>query len=828
MPTHRTGTPQISVIIPTCQRPEDLQDALKSIARQNIQGAGWETLVIDNDPCSKTVEVVDSFSTQIPNLKYVVEAEPGLLAARHAGMRHANADLLLYADDDIVASPDWVASVLKGFYQHDASIVGGSNLPLYGCPPPDWLDSLWVQDKDVEMLYQYSILKMRKDVPTPGIAWGCNFAIKKKALLAAGGFHPDGCPWNLVHSRSSGETHIYETVLRQGGTSLLMPGATVQHKVSKSRLTLQYLWKRGVAEGATAAATLLRTHGFRKGSFPGGSGAHAVFAKGFVTGFLFQRLACLYDAALVEWLLRSSYLSNAHIPCQPASLTIPDDETLQQIFLQSTSDAQPASIEDALPLAHSIIPGHPKKAQLLAGYALLLTGHTSAGNRMLNLAALDHVCKEPALFIAACFGLNLHHQQDYQTESVRLLHAHEKKLSRAGLPAASKEYNVSVTRLILQELPHNAHPFAIACMEGLHAHLSEPLKDDNSLEYYAYGSEKSKDADQQQIDQLQKLPIEQLYSAAIDKLLQEIITKQYLYNRLCDEQSKDLLVKIALYQSLGHLFVRLPYYRSANRQLREALWQQVAIPGPDSQLNLLLGDITCEATGKYSFFDLTPLGNDLRLYSSDEEIFRHYFAPNYSYQGHECRIRPETDDILFDCGACLADTGVFFADAVGPQGRVVCFEPMPKNQALAQANLEINPHLASRLSVIPAAVSRDHGSYLEFAETGPASYALQGHASSSSIRVPVVSLDRMAQALALPRVDFIKMDIEGSELEALHGAKYILQTYKPRLAICLYHKPADFTEIPAFLDSLALGYRFFLGHHYVNQFETVLYATAGI
>lgn len=828
MPTHRTGTPKISVIIPTCQRPEDLQDALESISHQNIQGTGWETLVIDNDPCSKTVEVVDSFSTQIPNLKYIVEAEPGLLAARHAGMHHANADILLYADDDIVASPDWVASVLKGFYQHGASIVGGSNLPLYGCTPPDWFDSLWMQDEDVEMIYQYSILKMRKDVPTPGIAWGCNFAVKKEALLAAEGFHPDGCPWNLVHSRSSGETHIYETVLRQGGTSLLMPGATVQHKVSKSRLTLQYLWKRGVAEGTTASATFLRSHGFSRGHFPGGTGAHAVFAKGYAAGFLFQRIACLFDAALVEWLLRSSYLNDAHIPCQPTKLPIPDDEMLQKEFSRVSPVSAADTIEDALTLALSIIPGQPKKAQLLASYALLLAGRTPDGARMLNLAALDSACKEPAQFIAACFGLHLQAQQKYQTESVRMLHENEHRLYQAGQPNASQKHNASLSTLVLQGIPHEAHSFAIACMKGMEKHIAEPLKDDNSLEYYAYGSENSRATDRHKIEQVQKLSIEQTYLASIEKLLREILTKYYLYNKLCDEQSKELLVKIALFQSLGHLFVRLPYYRSANRQLRDTLWQQTAISGPDSQLTLLLNNITCESTGRYSLFDLSPVGNDIMLYSSDEEIFRHFFASNYKYQSDDCRIQPETGDILFDCGACLADTGIFFANAVGPQGKVICFEPMPKNQALAQANLDMNPKLAPRLSIVPAAVGYNHGSFLEFSESGPASRALHECTRSNSIRVPVVSLDRMAEALSLPRVNFIKMDIEGAELEALQGAKNILHRYRPQLAICLYHRPSDFTEIPAFLDSLNLGYRFYLGHHYVNQFETVLYATTKI
>jgi hypothetical protein len=72
---------------------------------------------------------------------------------------------------------------------------------------------------------------------------------------------------------------------------------------------------------------------------------------------------------------------------------------------------------------------------------------------------------------------------------------------------------------------------------------------------------------------------------------------------------------------------------------------------------------------------------------------------------------------------------------------------------------------------------------------------------------------------------FIKMDIEGSEMEALKGAASTIRTKKPRLAISVYHKPEDIITIPAFLQNLVPEYKFYLRHDcLVNLTETVLYA----
>jgi FkbM family methyltransferase len=73
-------------------------------------------------------------------------------------------------------------------------------------------------------------------------------------------------------------------------------------------------------------------------------------------------------------------------------------------------------------------------------------------------------------------------------------------------------------------------------------------------------------------------------------------------------------------------------------------------------------------------------------------------------------------------------------------------------------------------------------------------------------------------------ITFIKMDIEGAEIKALQGAKNIISNQKPKLAICVYHKPEDIFEIPELLLKLNPEYNFKLRHYGTSAYETVLYA----
>lgn len=87
--------------------------------------------------------------------------------------------------------------------------------------------------------------------------------------------------------------------------------------------------------------------------------------------------------------------------------------------------------------------------------------------------------------------------------------------------------------------------------------------------------------------------------------------------------------------------------------------------------------------------------------------------------------------------------------------------------------------------------------------------------------VETVSLDEF---LDNKKVDIIKMDIEGAEMEALKGAQNVIRRNKPCLTLSIYHRPEDIIELPLYVYSLNQNYKFYLRHHTYGIFDTVMYA----
>ena len=68
-----------------------------------------------------------------------------------------------------------------------------------------------------------------------------------------------------------------------------------------------------------------------------------------------------------------------------------------------------------------------------------------------------------------------------------------------------------------------------------------------------------------------------------------------------------------------------------------------------------------------------------------------------------------------------------------------------------------------------------------------------------------IEADSIDNKLNGRKATYIKMDVEGSELESLKGSSKTIRKYRPRLAISLYHKPEDVFEIPVFLEKAGFG-----------------------
>lgn len=182
-------------------------------------------------------------------------------------------------------------------------------------------------------------------------------------------------------------------------------------------------------------------------------------------------------------------------------------------------------------------------------------------------------------------------------------------------------------------------------------------------------------------------------------------------------------------------------------------------------------------------------------------------------------FEPQEREVFIDAGAYNGDTVRDFVDwTCGKYRKIISLEPsrdmceIIKRQCMEEQ--------IERVLVIEAAAWNENESLFFTERTYGGSRVNDG----GEIQVKGIKLD---SAAGNEPVTFIKMDIEGSELKALMGSETIIRQHKPRLAICIYHKPEDIIEIPAYLLKLVPEYRFYIRHYTSDMCETVLYAAAG-
>ncbi len=121
------------------------------------------------------------------------------------------------------------------------------------------------------------------------------------------------------------------------------------------------------------------------------------------------------------------------------------------------------------------------------------------------------------------------------------------------------------------------------------------------------------------------------------------------------------------------------------------------------------------------------------------------------------------------------------------------------------------------IEIITKGVS-DKAGVLHFAASGTSSSAV---VSENGIEIEVTTIDETVKD---EKITFIKMDIEGSELKALAGARDTIKRCRPRLAICVYHKSDDLMTIPQYIQNLVPDYKLYLRNYRADGTETVLYA----
>ena len=229
-----------------------------------------------------------------------------------------------------------------------------------------------------------------------------------------------------------------------------------------------------------------------------------------------------------------------------------------------------------------------------------------------------------------------------------------------------------------------------------------------------------------------------------------------------------------------------------------------------SQLNALATAMDClsDKASKRCLLDIAAFRLGLNTpYASFHHAENQYFNPLTldALQGQPIRF--------VDGGAYNGDTYLELCSLTNVQ-EAYLFEPDPANfaQLVAQSG-----HSTRRVHCLPLGLS-DRYNILSFSAGNGEGASIT---ETGTAHIAVAALDTV---LAGHTVDFIKLDVEGAELQVLKGAQQLIQRSRPVLALSLYHCPQDLWELPLTLAGMCEDYHFYVRQHFFNSFDSVLYA----
>jgi FkbM family methyltransferase len=275
-----------------------------------------------------------------------------------------------------------------------------------------------------------------------------------------------------------------------------------------------------------------------------------------------------------------------------------------------------------------------------------------------------------------------------------------------------------------------------------------------------------------------------------------------------DEASRDLFDQLILYRLLGHAHVRLP-----------AKGRRRAVPS--EWMIDETGDIGM--FGPMSIFSVPYNGSEIWVKGGASSIAATFLSDQYRFDRGGVRIEAEPGDYVIDGGGCLGDTALAFAADVGDRGHVYTFDPMLRHCEIMREVFQMNSKFASHIDIFDVGLADTDGER----DAAHSAAGTVNHGARLEAGLPTRTIDGLVALDKIARIDLVKLDVEGSELAALRGAKRSLERWRPKLAISLYHRPEDFFSIPLWVDSLGCEYRLFLDHYTIHQEETVMYAKAG-
>jgi len=266
----------LTVILCTYNRCNSLATALDSVAASMLpKSVKWEVLVVDNNSCDRTRDMVEDFCRRYPGcFRYLLETRQGKSYALNTGIREARGDILAFMDDDVIVDPNWLQNLTAGLCSGEWAGAGGRILPHWLCAPPSWFP-----EKEWFGRAPLTIFDLGPEAgPLTDAPFGTNMAFHRRVFEKYGTFRTDLGPGPNGKIRNNEDTEFGRRLLAAGERLKYEPRAVVHHPVPQNRLRRGYFL----------------TWWFNKGRADIRETGLAADTKWFVSGiplYLFRRLA---------------------------------------------------------------------------------------------------------------------------------------------------------------------------------------------------------------------------------------------------------------------------------------------------------------------------------------------------------------------------------------------------------------------------------------------------------------------------------------------------------------------------------------------------------
>lgn len=311
---------------------------------------------------------------------------------------------------------------------------------------------------------------------------------------------------------------------------------------------------------------------------------------------------------------------------------------------------------------------------------------------------------------------------------------------------------------------------------------------------------KYKDAEKLYQQIRENINLYRLRDTNIEKIQEILGDFETIYNCLSNEESKEIFKKMFKFRLAWIVSSDITYSNT------------IAECSNKTRFRYAKEGISCfynKSKRKYE------IGNYL-IDTTPYEFSETWIYKNYFYFA----CCPKEGQTVIDIGGYYGESAIWFADLVGEKGHVFTFEMNSNNIKKLNNNLAIN-HMQKYIDICEYALW-DKKEIIYFFDEGPETGIdiTQGDNSMQAIQ-----LDDWNEQKKLDEIDYIKIDVEGSEMNVLKGARKVIERYKPDFAICVYHNFWDIYNIIKYLKEIVPEYKIYLNQKVPFPMDTVLFAT---